>query len=1054
MWTTGEQKVTHYEDFIKRFKALEGELTDEEAKVVLFDLLKSNLAFTVFFFSGVELLQIQEIILKSMFLRDSGIIVAGRGFSKCARYHDTNYLREKHAGLIPITSLFPNINFADGERWIDVNPVHLWNGQKYVDVSKVLIQPRKLTLKITTRFGHQIECADTHILRSINGQNGQCNLNWTRASQLTVGAFLPIGRTYLPDRVNKTEAMNLEEREAYLVGLILGDGCCVSEGISITSMDEEILSFIETFPCGIRIKDKKSKAIDLRLTSEYSRYLRAKYGLGYHKSYTKTIPQNILGDLNLSRFCLMGLYDTDGYTHAKIGGVGIGLTSEVLIDQIKLLLLNFGIVTKRHIQKTPSDFGRSYVLECFGQDAHQFYRDIGFRLSRKQKGSAKLKPDNFNTNFDIVPFAKECIAGFYNASHKGGAIRGEAGIKINPDQNHVSYEYVKKFLLWAKYKNINDPKLKNLQEIVDTNYFYDEIVSIEQDFADCIDFNIPNGEQYWCNGFINHNSFLISMFSLFYPIFYPGSKTCLVSANFRASRRILEYCEQVLKSPKAIRLKKCFGDFKKANDIVKFTLPNPCGSEVFALPLSSDGLRGTRANAVCVDEGLLITKEIQEFVVRPFLTGKLNFQEQRETNRKETELIKAGIIKESERTQFAKNKYMVFSSASYKFEYLYEYYQKIVESCLTDRPPTKEEIESGGKPSFFAVRTSYKSMPVNDSILDMTQINAARELNGENSDYFRREYDGQFIDISSSYFDIKKMYECTHKAGELPTLQMFGDKDSEYLLACDPSYSAEKNSDYFVFAVYLLDKSNKTLTLVHTYARAGGELLDHYKYLVYILKNFKIVWMTIDASGTEFLHGFNESVIAHDNSINLGIIKQEFDTDDPNEYNNQLRDARNEYNLLGGKIVYAQKFQSQSGSLRRMNEHLQNMIAAKKVWFGSPIGAHEGNLAKYLECVPPFELKSKSDKKMLVHEWIDEQHTWAQETKAQCAMIEIKANQAGSFSYDLPMAQRRNRGANKIRKDNYTCLLMSGWSSKIYYDLTNSQEAPKQVMAVPRRIIW
>ena len=72
---------------------------------------------------------------------------------------------------------------------------------------------------------------------------------------------------------------------------------------------------------------------------------------------------------------------------------------------------------------------------------------------------------------------------------------------------------------------------------------------------------------------------------------------------------------------------------RRGTDICKYEIPNPCGSEVFALPLSSgggEGLRGTRANAVLVDEGLLITKEIQEFIIRPFLTAKLNFQEEKE----------------------------------------------------------------------------------------------------------------------------------------------------------------------------------------------------------------------------------------------------------------------------------------------------------------------------------------------------------------------------------------------------------------------------------------
>ncbi len=547
-------------------------------------------------------------------------------------------------------------------------------------------------------------------------------------------------------------------------------------------------------------------------------------------------------------------------------------------------------------------------------------------------------------------------------------------------------------------------------------------------------------------------TFIISIFSLFYPIFFPDSKTCLISANFRSSRRILEYCDKVLNSHKAKLLKRCFPtDLRRSNDVFKFTLPNH--SEVFALPLSNgEGLRGTRANCVCVDEGLLITKEIQEFVIRPFLTAKLNFQEQKDIKKREDELIAAGLLKEEQRMQFAKNKYMVFSSASYQFEYLYEYYQNILKNCLEVIPETPEEKEQGGKPSYFAIRASYEAMPQNDSIMDYTQINAAKALGGENSDHFKREYRAIFTDASSSYFDIKKMHECTIKAGEHPTLQMFGDPGSEYILVCDPSYSAEKNSDYFVLAVYLLDKEEKTITLVHTYAKAGGELVDHYQYLIYLLNKFNIVWLTIDASGTEFITGFNQSVQASEAGINLGILKAEFDTDDPQEYSKQLIELRRNYNLTSRRIVYAQKFSQANGAIRRMNEHLQNVIAAKKVWFGSPISASEEAVLKYSSAQLPFNVKNKEYKEMTVNEWIDDQYAWVAETKAQCAMIEVKASAAGVLQYDLPVSVKKNKGASKIRKDNYTCLMMGAWTSKIYFDMSSAEVQVKQPMAVPRMI--
>lgn len=1057
MWQEGIQKIQHYDDFLKAYKKYEGELNDDDAKKLLYRILIENIGFTTYLFTGVELLPLQEVILKCMFLRDSGIIVGGRGLSKTLSYNDLHKLISKKDGFQSITKVIPNIDFSLGERWVDIKPVQLWNGHQYQEVSKVLVQPKKKTLKIKTKRGYTLECAGTHILKTINGAGNNCNLIWKRAAELKTGDFLTIGRNSVDWRQNDELPLD----ECYLVGVAIGDGCLVPNGITITSMDEKILSFVEKFPSGKRILKRVgneiSKAKEIRLSSDFSTYLREKYNLGRHKSYTKEIPEIILKSKNGLRMFLKGLFDCDGYSETRSGGIGIGTVSEKLAQQIHLALLTFGIVSKLYVKKTNSTFGKSFVVECFGKDAKLFYERIGFILPHKQNKYQVLKTKKLNSNIDIIPFAKDCIISIHkdNGLYKS-RLREEGKISINPDQKEVSPEYVKKYIQWASQNNVGDRRLNDLEEILNSNYYFDPIVEITESESDCIDFNIPNGEQYWCNGFINHNSFLISMFSLLYPIFYPQSKTCLISANFRSSRRILEYCEKVINSPKAKLIKKCFDEPRKGSDIFKFNLPNPCGSEVFALPLSSnggEGLRGTRANAVLVDEGLLITKEIQEFIIRPFLTGKLNYQEQREIKRKEDELIKAGLLKESERQKFARNKYIILSSASYQFEYLYEYYQNVIKNCLEETELTEDEKISGGKSSFFAIRASYEAMPAGEeSILDLTQINAAKALSGENSDYFKREYRALFTDASSSYFDIKKMNQCTVKAGETPTLQMFGDPDCEYLLSCDPSYSADRSSDYFAIGIYLLDKKERKITLVHTYSQAGGDLNEHFKYLIYLLRNFNIVWFAIDDSGLEFIHGFNASELASQSNLKLEIIKAQFDTDDPREYEGQMRDLKKEYNLVGKKIVYAQKFNAQSNSIRRMNEHLQNQIAAERVWFASSIECNDLAMNKYKLADLPFAIKDKFGKPMDKMDWISDQYAWVQETKSQCAMIEVKVTEGGTMQYNLPQKVRRNNSENKIRRDNYTTLLIACWSAKIYFDMHSLGTAKQQTWFIPKLI--
>lgn len=535
-------------------------------------------------------------------------------------------------------------------------------------------------------------------------------------------------------------------------------------------------------------------------------------------------------------------------------------------------------------------------------------------------------------------------------------------------------------------------------------------------------------------------STLAAIFAILAPIFRPKSGTCIISANFRRSRAILEQAEGLIKGKKSDLLLECFPfDLSRKNDEFKFTLSN--GSTAFALPLNSEGVRGTRCSHLLVDEGLLISEDIQETILRPFLTNKQNFQEEREIRRAEDELIEQGLLDEKDRISFPKNKYLVFSSASYEFQYLYKMYCNWIKNIME---PNDKEADP---PSYFVARASYEALPEN-SFLDRTQINAAKNNGGEHTDYFKREYKAMFSSASNSYFNIKKLHECTVFAGESPTVQLKGQKDVQYILAIDPSYSASKASDYFAMAVYMLIPQDRRICLVHTYGKAGGELKEHFEYLTYLLTFFDIRLLIIDASGSEFITGYNESAIAKDRGINLGFLTADFDS---NEYDEQLKIARREHNLLTRKFVYGQKFQSLP--IRTMNEHLQNQIEAKKIWFASPLNVHESEYKKAMDFKFPFNFKNKNDQTYDRTNFIDDQDQWITETKDQTALIEVKATALGTLTYDLPQSLRRaadkGEGVDRARKDHYTTLLLACWGAKCYYDFTSVDIAPRETNAVP-----
>jgi len=69
------------------------------------------------------------------------------------------------------------------------------------------------------------------------------------------------------------------------------------------------------------------------------------------------------------------------------------------------------------------------------------------------------------------------------------------------------------------------------------DYFLDEVASIEDWEGDCYDFELemPNNIEpnYFSNGFINHNTFLLGVNALLHALLYPGYRIGLIAPSFR-----------------------------------------------------------------------------------------------------------------------------------------------------------------------------------------------------------------------------------------------------------------------------------------------------------------------------------------------------------------------------------------------------------------------------------------------------------------------------------------------------------------------------------------
>lgn len=561
--------------------------------------------------------------------------------------------------------------------------------------------------------------------------------------------------------------------------------------------------------------------------------------------------------------------------------------------------------------------------------------------------------------------------------------------------------------------------------------------------------NLESYQELTINSFFNRNycmlvwgrgcakSFCAAIYCILKCVFEPGTKILIASINFRTSRRVFNEIEKFLNSPQAALARQCFGLKSKRNDQYEWEVN---GGSITAIPLTGEKIRGIRANVLILDEFLLLPPDIIDNVLIPFLSSPRDVGERIRIRKLEDELIKKGLLHPDNKQIFENTSQMLaLSSASYTFEHLFRVYQQW--SHLIEHPEEQETKEGELPGTYFVSQLGYEALP--SHMVDQAAIQVAKS-GGSSHHSFLREYCARFIDGGDSYFSPKKMHDCTIPDGEYPTTKVIGDGDKKYILAIDPNFSSSKVADYFAMSLIELDEEKKQGVLVHGYQAAGSSLQDHIKYFYYLYKNFNIALIIIDHAGADtFIDAVNNSQYFKDMNRKIGFV--DFDSDKENEdYSKMLKDCARQYNKDFGTICIKQYFTS--FFLGRANSYLQTCIDHKKIWFASRASNHPDILENIftmnlpMEYIYPRGIGDKADneyetKKLTVREFIEEQDFIIQDTKDQCANVEVTTTSRGTQSFDLPSHLRKSTSVNRARKDNYTTLMLGNWGVKAYFDI-------------------
>jgi len=414
-------------------------------------------------------------------------------------------------------------------------------------------------------------------------------------------------------------------------------------------------------------------------------------------------------------------------------------------------------------------------------------------------------------------------------------------------------------------------------------------------------------------------TFIAAIYCFLQCIFEPKTKILIAGPTFRTARFIFNNIEKIVESKEAQMLAHAFGAKSKRNDQFEWRIN---GGSITAIPLSGEKIRGFRADVLVLDEFLLLPEEIIKTVLMPFLVAPRDIADRIKIREMEDDLITKGDMKEEDRIVFENSSKMIaLSSASYSFENLYKTYKEWMNNIYSD-----EIMQS----SYFISQLGFESIP--PDMIDNTVIEEAQS-GGSSHSSFLREYAAQFTDGSDSYFSAKKMHECTVPDGEKQHTLIKGEKDREYILAIDPSFSNSPSSDFFAMSVLELDEEKTDhSTLVHGYAVAGGDLKDHIKYLHYLMTSFNFLMIIIDNAGYQFIDSANESELFVSSRIKIEFFDFESEKEG-DDYQKMLLNAKANYNKKDTKICFKQLFST--NFIRNANEHLQASIDHKRIWFAS-----------------------------------------------------------------------------------------------------------------------
>ncbi len=395
------------------------------------------------------------------------------------------------------------------------------------------------TKRITTRRGYISEGTFEHRILVVNKEGCQV---WRRHDELQVGDWVVLQKgqnLWSQDVVLEWQSVRPKHAQiiqvpehmtpelARWLGYLVAEGDIRPDGtIRFTNSEDELradYTHLTRHLFGITPRQYPTVVqLNSVALADFLVYLGFKTG-----AYNKEIPWVVLQSSceSILEF-LAGYFAGDGTVNLG-GRLSWATASERLAEQIQIVLLNLGVVSRRVKTRQRSAKGAPYRdywnVTASGEDADQLAAQMRLLPVRKQliyekrraeqprAGRADVLPNTagywtaISDDLQRVVMARAMVVGGYRAREGAYQILGQDYTNLHmlrTGTNTCTREMATKIL--RKLEGWIEPP-PGLSTLLNPAQFYDEIVSIEDGEADCWDFNVPGSNTFIANGLVNHN---------------------------------------------------------------------------------------------------------------------------------------------------------------------------------------------------------------------------------------------------------------------------------------------------------------------------------------------------------------------------------------------------------------------------------------------------------------------------------------------------------------------------------------------------------------------